>query len=87
LCHKGVTQCFLISEFGSIDLVRMDLWNDPKAESVVKTFVAQGKTLDLTVTAEGEETRAQADALIALGCDRVQGYLYGRPLPATAPIF
>jgi EAL domain-containing protein (putative c-di-GMP-specific phosphodiesterase class I) len=60
---------------------------DPKAESVVKTIVVLGKTLDLTVHAAGEETRAQADALAAVGCDRVQGYLYGRPLSATAPIF
>jgi EAL domain-containing protein (putative c-di-GMP-specific phosphodiesterase class I) len=46
-----------------------------------------GRTRRIAVTAEGVETRAQADALIAAGCDRVQGYLYGRPLSATSPIF
>jgi diguanylate cyclase (GGDEF)-like protein len=59
---------------------------DPKAGAIVDTIVALGKTLNLIVTAEGVETRAQASALIAAGCDRAQGYLYGRPLSATAPI-
>jgi diguanylate cyclase (GGDEF)-like protein len=61
--------------------------SDTKSEAMVKSIVALGKTLHLTVTAEGVETRAQADALIAAGCDRVQGYLYGRPLSATSPVF
>jgi diguanylate cyclase (GGDEF)-like protein len=60
---------------------------DPIADAIVKTIVAMGRTRRIAVTAEGVETRAQADALIAAGCDRVQGYLYGRPLSATSPIF
>ena len=38
--------------------------------------------LDLKVVAEGVETREQADLLARLACDEVQGYLYGRPVPA-----
>ena len=38
----------------------------------------------LTVVAEGVETREQEERLRALGCDRVQGYLYARPQPAEA---
>jgi diguanylate cyclase (GGDEF)-like protein len=59
---------------------------DAKSDAIVRTILAVGKTLNLQVTAVGVETRAQADALIAAGCDRLQGYLYGRPLSATAPI-
>ena len=76
-----------------IDAVKIDrsivaeMSRDPKASTMVKTIVALGQTLNLTVTAEGVETRAQADALIAAGCDRVQGYLYGRPLSPTSHIF
>ena len=39
------------------------------------------KALDCTVTAEGVETKAQLDALQALGCERVQGFLLARPAP------
>jgi EAL domain-containing protein (putative c-di-GMP-specific phosphodiesterase class I) len=59
---------------------------DAKAGAMVKSIAALGKTLNLTVTAEGVETQAQADLLIAAGCNRMQGYLYGRPISATAPI-
>jgi len=57
---------------------------DPKADAIVKTIVALGKTLFLTVTAEGVETSAQAQTLSTAGCDQVQGYLFGRPMSATA---
>jgi EAL domain-containing protein (putative c-di-GMP-specific phosphodiesterase class I) len=57
---------------------------DPKADAIVKTIVALGKTLFLTVTAEGVETSAQAQTLIDAGCDQVQGYLFGRPMTATS---
>jgi diguanylate cyclase (GGDEF)-like protein len=53
---------------------------DPKAEAIVNSIVALGKTLDLTITAEGVETEAQAEMLNDAGCDQAQGYLFGRPL-------
>ena len=57
---------------------------DPKAGAIVNTIVALGKTLDLTITAEGVETSAQAQALREAGCDQAQGYLFGRPLSASS---
>jgi diguanylate cyclase (GGDEF)-like protein len=57
---------------------------DPKADAIVKTIVALGKTLFLTVTAEGVETQEQARILSAAGCDQVQGYLFSRPLSVTS---
>ncbi|WP_263354994.1 putative bifunctional diguanylate cyclase/phosphodiesterase [Acidicapsa acidisoli] len=57
---------------------------DLKASAIVSTIVALGRTLDLTVTAEGVETQAQANALCEAGCDQAQGYLFGRPLSLKA---
>jgi diguanylate cyclase (GGDEF)-like protein len=57
---------------------------EPKAAAIVNTIVALGKTLNLTITAEGVETKAQAQALCEAGCDQAQGYLFGRPLSATS---
>jgi diguanylate cyclase (GGDEF)-like protein len=59
---------------------------DPKAAAIVDTVVALGRTLDLTITAEGVETPEQAKALKDVGCDQGQGYLFGRPLSAAAAI-
>jgi EAL domain-containing protein (putative c-di-GMP-specific phosphodiesterase class I) len=39
-------------------------------------------SLGLEVLAEGVETAQQLDMLRALGCETVQGYLLGRPVPA-----
>ena len=62
----------------------MEMESDPKAAAIVNTVVALGKTLNLTVTAEGVETTSQAQALSDSGCDQAQGYLFGRPLSLTA---
>jgi diguanylate cyclase (GGDEF)-like protein len=59
---------------------------DPKAAAIVDTVVALGRTLDLTITAEGVETQKQAKALKEAGCDQGQGFLFGRPLSAAAAI-
>jgi len=45
-------------------------------------FLANG--LDMTVTAEGVETEAQATLLRAAGCQSLQGWLFGRPQPIAA---
>jgi EAL domain-containing protein (putative c-di-GMP-specific phosphodiesterase class I) len=61
----------------------MEMEVDPKAAAIVNTIVAMGRTLELSITAEGVETQAQAQALRDAGCDQAQGYLYGRPLSQT----
>ncbi len=48
---------------------------------VVGAVIALGHNLGLQVVAEGVETQDQYDELAAMGCDVVQGYLCGRPVP------
>ena len=52
------------------------------AEALVRAMVNVAEALSLDTVAEGVETEAQRDALLALGCRFVQGYLFGRPGPA-----
>jgi diguanylate cyclase (GGDEF)-like protein len=51
--------------------------------AIVRSIIALVRELGLTVTAEGIEDGAQADALIALGVVRHQGHLYAPALPAA----
>ena len=50
--------------------------------SIVEAVVRLGHSLGLSVVAEGVETPLQLSRLRELGCDKGQGYLFGRPRPA-----
>jgi EAL domain-containing protein (putative c-di-GMP-specific phosphodiesterase class I) len=52
-----------------------------RSRAVASAIVGLAVNLRLEVIAEGVETEAQRDALIALGCDHQQGYLFGRAMP------
>ena len=55
---------------------------DKKDAMIVRTVIELGHNFDLTVVAEGVETKEVLDALAALGCDQVQGYFISKPLPS-----
>jgi len=63
-------------------VMALDDGNDAIA-SVVRTIVSLGRVLGMRITAEGVETIEQAERLRAMGCDRLQGYLFGRPASAS----
>ena len=53
------------------------------AETVVKTIIALGRELRMRVTVEGVETADQVDFLYDADADQVQGFYFGRPVPAS----
>ena len=57
-----------------------DVHTNPSDAVIAAAVIALGRTFELEVVAEGVETIEQRDALVALGYNRFQGYLYGRPL-------
>lgn len=71
-----------------LDLLKIDrsfvsgLPGDPNAAAIARAIVALGHSLGLTVLAEGVETEEQARFLRHLGCERAQGFLYSKALPA-----
>ena len=68
--------------FSKIKIDRQFIRNmtrDPAMRAIVKTIIALGKSLDVTITAEGVETTQQVEMLRKFGCRQVQGFLYGHP--------
>jgi predicted signal transduction protein with EAL and GGDEF domain len=60
-----------------------DIEHDPGDASIVCAILAMAQALQLQTTAEGVETTGQAEFLRERGCSVLQGYLFGRPVPAA----
>lgn len=70
-----------------IDVLKIDqsfvrrLGRDAQANALCETMVSIGRTLNISVVAEGVETQEQLLQLQRMGCDQVQGYLISPPMP------
>ncbi len=73
-----------------LDVVKIDrsfvsgLGTDIGREPIVAAIVAMARALDLRVIAEGVETEAEWQGLVAERCEAAQGYALARPMPAEA---
>ncbi|WP_439858604.1 putative bifunctional diguanylate cyclase/phosphodiesterase [Pseudomonas sp. MBLB4136] len=59
-----------------------DLVHDSDDAAIISAIVALGQALNLRIVAEGVETLQQKSFLTELGCNSLQGFLLGHPLPA-----
>jgi diguanylate cyclase (GGDEF)-like protein/PAS domain S-box-containing protein len=57
-----------------------DLATDPYDRAIAEAVISLGKSLNLSIVAEGVETQEQLDCLQRLQCPEMQGYLFSRPL-------
>jgi len=57
-----------------------DISTDVNDEAIAIAIIQLGKSLNLSVVAEGVETEQQASFLIRHGCSMAQGFLYSRPV-------
>ncbi|AFJ02209.1 diguanylate cyclase/phosphodiesterase (GGDEF & EAL domains) with PAS/PAC sensor(s) [Methylophaga frappieri] len=60
----------------------LNLDTSAKDQSIVRSTITMARELNLKVVAEGVENAASLQLLTAMGCDSVQGYYLGRPMPA-----
>ena len=75
-------QTLPISELKINPLFVASMSTDRNASVIVRTMVNLAHTLGMRVVAEGVEDRATFTRLTVIGCDQVQGYLFGRPVAA-----
>lgn len=67
-----------------VDRTHVDSLSSADDRSMVRALVNMAHTMDLTVSADGVESGAEADSLLALGCQRQQGYQYAPAITAWA---
>jgi EAL domain-containing protein (putative c-di-GMP-specific phosphodiesterase class I) len=81
--YSGLTSFALLKP----DMVKLDMAlvrdidKDPVKRRLASLVIQLCRDLGIEVVGEGVETRQERDVLIELGCDLLQGYLFGRPSP------
>ncbi len=59
-----------------------ELPNNEDDAGITRAVLALAKSLNLSVIAEGVETKEQKDFIVENGCEKIQGYFYSKPIPA-----
>ncbi|HZH10462.1 MAG TPA: EAL domain-containing protein [Microvirga sp.] len=77
----GYLQRFAIDKIKIDRSFVMSLGKTANSMAIVKSIVALGQAMDLTVTAEGVETEHQKSFLSTAGCNEMQGFLFSKALP------
>ncbi|MDD5943764.1 GGDEF domain-containing phosphodiesterase [Fibrobacter sp.] len=68
-----------------IDMAFLSNFNDV-SRTIISSMVRMAKSLGLKTLAEGVETKEQMEFLKSIGCEKVQGYYYGKPQPLKASV-
>ena len=58
-----------------------NFYSNTKTKSVLKNIVSMAKEIGMQTLTEGVETEDIFEFLTSIGCDRIQGYLFGKPMP------
>ncbi len=59
-----------------------DMMDNPQDRAIVNAIIGMARAMDMEVLAEGVERPEQLEYLLDKGCDRAQGYHFGKPVPA-----
>lgn len=71
------------------ELIKLDMKflqkvaNNPMSRLIIQKVIELAREAKIETICEGVETKAQADFLRSAGCTKFQGYLYGKPAPAS----
>lgn len=71
-----------------VDLLKLDVGflqhdeGEARARVIFEGIASTAKRLGMGIVVQGVETAAQRDYLASIGCEKMQGYVYARPMPA-----
>lgn len=84
---SGYSSLNVLKDF-SFDVMKVDMvflssfYDKPdKTKAVIKNIVSLANDLGMHTLTEGVETMDEAEYLKSIGCERLQGYLFGKPMP------
>ena len=83
----GYSSLSYIKQF-DVDVIKIakelvdNLTTDTESLPIINAIIMMAKGLGLSTIAEGVETQEQLAVLADIGCDAIQGYVLGRPVPA-----
>ena len=86
----GQSSLSYIKQFDMVSTLKIDqsfvrdMHEGAADQAIIEAIVAMASALDLSIVAEGVEHQDQFDALVDLGVQLMQGYLFDRPLTADA---
>ena len=86
---SGYSSLNMLTEM-PLDVLKLDMKfiqtevANPSGDSILGFIVSLARWMELSVVAEGVETREQLERLQADGCDYAQGYFLARPMPVKA---
>ncbi|MBO4901331.1 MAG: EAL domain-containing protein [Lachnospiraceae bacterium] len=86
---SGYSSLSILKDF-QFDVMKIDMQfltnfpANPKAGKVLESIVRLAKQMEMKTLTEGVETDEQADYLTQIGCERLQGYLFGKPMSRFA---
>ena len=83
---SGYSSFSVLKDF-AFDVLKLDMeflngfHENEKAKYVIESVIPMANQIGIKTLSEGVETKEEADFLEKIGCGRLQGYLYGKPLP------
>src|SRR5207245_6518518 len=86
ISERGIRRCPYLARF-PVETLKIDrsfviaMLEDPNTTTLVHTMITLAHSFQLKVVAEEVESEDQANTLRLLGCDRMQGYLFSKPVP------
>lgn len=84
---SGYSSLTLLKDY-QFDTMKLDMgflrtFTD-RSRAIITSTVTMAKDIGILTLAEGVETREQVDFLMSVGCGKLQGYYYGKPMPIDA---
>lgn len=81
---SGYSSLGILKDY-SFDEIKIDMSFlskfDKKARNIIRSVVTMAKRIGVQTLAEGVETKEQYVFLYTIGCEKIQGYYFGRPMP------